>query len=178
MASTWAPTRPNAPPLRLPLSARHSVRACNTSKWAMRSISLARHLRDPKTWNAKTYLEEWLTLARAITCSRSRSQVRHARHGGQRRMAHARSPSMWATIRIRPHVTTLTHHYYFGGPATNPANIPNLIPRPPWPGSEDCRHRHRRRRQNARPRPHDRGQHLLSRRQARRLRRLASAMVR
>jgi hypothetical protein len=26
----------------------------------------ARHLRDPKTWSAKTYLEEWLTLARAI----------------------------------------------------------------------------------------------------------------
>ena len=27
-----------------------------------------------------------------------------------------------------PHVTTLTHHYYFGGPATNPeVNIPNLL---------------------------------------------------
>src|ERR1700741_1656895 len=26
----------------------------------------SRHLRDPKTWSAKTYLEEWLTLARAI----------------------------------------------------------------------------------------------------------------
>ena len=26
-----------------------------------------RHLRDPKTWSAQTYLEEWLTLARAIT---------------------------------------------------------------------------------------------------------------
>ena len=25
-----------------------------------------RHLRDPKTWSAKTYLDEWLTLARAI----------------------------------------------------------------------------------------------------------------
>jgi hypothetical protein len=25
-----------------------------------------RHLRDPKTWSAKTYLEEWLTLTRAI----------------------------------------------------------------------------------------------------------------
>src|SRR5579864_1787176 len=25
-----------------------------------------RHLRDPKTWSAKTYLEEWLTLARAV----------------------------------------------------------------------------------------------------------------
>ena len=26
-----------------------------------------RHLRDPKTWSAKTYLDEWLTLARAIS---------------------------------------------------------------------------------------------------------------
>src|SRR6201982_1622753 len=26
-----------------------------------------RHLRDPKTWSAKTYVQEWLTLARAIT---------------------------------------------------------------------------------------------------------------
>ena len=25
-----------------------------------------RHLRDPETWSAKTYLDEWLTLARAI----------------------------------------------------------------------------------------------------------------
>ena len=25
-----------------------------------------RHLRDPKTWSAKTYLEEWLSLSRAI----------------------------------------------------------------------------------------------------------------
>ena len=26
-----------------------------------------RHLRDPKTWSAKTYLDEWLALARAVT---------------------------------------------------------------------------------------------------------------
>jgi hypothetical protein len=26
----------------------------------------ARHLRDPRTWSAKTYLEEWLALARTI----------------------------------------------------------------------------------------------------------------
>ena len=34
----------------------------------------ARHPRDPKTWSPKTYLEEWLTLARAITAGK----VRHA----------------------------------------------------------------------------------------------------
>src|SRR5579864_9322946 len=26
----------------------------------------SRHLRDPKTWSAKTYLEEWIALARAV----------------------------------------------------------------------------------------------------------------
>ena len=34
----------------------------------------------------------------------------------------------WPSIQALPHVTTLTHHYYFGGPATNPdVNIPNLL---------------------------------------------------
>jgi hypothetical protein len=34
----------------------------------------------------------------------------------------------WASLQNTPHVTTLTHHYYFGGPATNPdVNIPNLL---------------------------------------------------
>jgi hypothetical protein len=35
---------------------------------------------------------------------------------------------LWPSIQNPPHVTTLTHHYYFGGPATNPeVNIPNLL---------------------------------------------------
>jgi hypothetical protein len=34
----------------------------------------------------------------------------------------------WPSIKAPPHVTTLTHHYYFGGPATNPeVNILNLL---------------------------------------------------
>jgi hypothetical protein len=34
----------------------------------------------------------------------------------------------WPSIQSPPQVTTLTHHYYFGGPATNPeVNIPNLL---------------------------------------------------
>jgi hypothetical protein len=37
----------------------------------------AGHLRDPKTWSAKTYLEEWLTLARARRPGAC-SEVRHA----------------------------------------------------------------------------------------------------
>ena len=87
----------------------------------------ARHLRDPKTWSAKTYLEEWLKLARAIA-----AHVPAARFG----MPDVASDVSWLTevanqwlsIPAPPHVTTLTHHYYFGGPATNPeVNIPNLL---------------------------------------------------
>jgi hypothetical protein len=34
----------------------------------------------------------------------------------------------WPSIQAPPRVTTLSHHYYFGGPATNPdVNIPNLL---------------------------------------------------
>lgn len=86
-----------------------------------------RHLRDPNTWSAKTYLAEWLTLARAVI-----AQVPNARFG----MPDVASQvswlteiaDMWPSVEHPPHVTTLTHHYYFGGPATNPAvNIPNLL---------------------------------------------------
>jgi hypothetical protein len=86
-----------------------------------------RHLRDPKTWSAKTYLQEWLALSRAIA-----ARVPEAKFG----MPDVASNVSWLTeiadewpsIQNPPHVTTLTHHYYFGGPATNPeVNIPNLL---------------------------------------------------
>ena len=86
-----------------------------------------RHLRDPKTWSAKTYLKEWLALARAVA-----ARVPGAKFG----MPDVASDvewlteiaAMWPSIENPPHVTTMTHHHYFGGPATNPAvNIPNLL---------------------------------------------------
>ncbi len=84
------------------------------------------HLRDPSTWSAKAYLEEWLTLARAIT-----ARVPAARFG----MPDVSNASwlteiadQWPSILSPPRVTTMTHHYYFGGPATNPdVNILNLL---------------------------------------------------
>jgi hypothetical protein len=85
------------------------------------------HLRDPKTWSAKSYLEQWLAIARTIT-----ARVPGAKFG----MPDVASEvawlteiaDLWASIQNPPHVTTLTHHYYFGGPATNPEiNIPNLL---------------------------------------------------
>jgi hypothetical protein len=86
-----------------------------------------RHLRDPKTWSAKTYLGEWLALAQAVS-----SRVPGAKFG-MPDVAWDVSwlteiADLWGSVENPPQVTTLTHHYYFGGPATNPdINIPNLL---------------------------------------------------
>ena len=87
----------------------------------------SRHLRDPKTWSAKTFVEEWLTLARAIA-----ARVPRAKFGMPDVASNAswltEIADQWPSIQSPPQVTTLTHHYYFGGPATNPeVNIPNLL---------------------------------------------------
>lgn len=86
-----------------------------------------RHLRDPKTWSVKTYFEEWLTMARAIV-----AKVPSAKFGMPDVAVDVtwltEIANQWPSIQNPPHVTTLTHHYYFGGPATNPdVNIPNLL---------------------------------------------------
>jgi hypothetical protein len=87
----------------------------------------ARHLRDPKTWSAKTYLEEWLALGRAVA-----ARVPTAKFGMPDVASNVswltEIADQWPSIQAPPRVTTLTHHYYFGGPATNPeVNIPNLL---------------------------------------------------
>jgi hypothetical protein len=86
-----------------------------------------RHLRDPKTWSAKTYLQEWLALARAIV-----TRVQAAKFGmpdvASRVSWLTEIADEWPSTQVLPRVTTMTHHYYFGGPATNPyVNIPNLL---------------------------------------------------
>src|ERR1700678_1660973 len=85
------------------------------------------HLRDPKTWSAKAYLEEWLALARAIA-----TRVPAAKFGMPDVASNAswltEIAEQWPSVEAPPQMTTLTHHYYFGGPATNPeVNIPNLL---------------------------------------------------
>ncbi|HKF49854.1 MAG TPA: hypothetical protein VKB38_21005 [Terracidiphilus sp.] len=85
------------------------------------------HLRDPKTWNARTYLDEWLALARAVA-----ARVPGAKFGIPDVAGNiawlTQIADLWGSITDPPPVTRLTHHYYFGGPATNPeVNIPNLM---------------------------------------------------
>jgi hypothetical protein len=86
-----------------------------------------RHLRDPKTWSAKTYLEEWLALARAVTLRAAEAKFAMPDVAGDVAWL-TQVADLWPSTRNPPRVTTLSHHYYFGGPATNPeVNIANLL---------------------------------------------------
>src|SRR6201986_2505971 len=75
-----------------------------------------RHLRDPKTWNVKAYLDEWLPIARAVT-----KAVPGARFGRADVAANVcwltESAEMCPAIHYPPHVTTLTLHSYVCGRA-------------------------------------------------------------
>ncbi len=88
-----------------------------------------RHLRDAATWNATIYLEQWMKYARAIG-----DAVPGARFGmpdiAGRMDWLTEIAAAWPPIENKPEVVALTHHYYFGGPATNPAvNVPALLSR-------------------------------------------------
>jgi hypothetical protein len=86
-----------------------------------------RHLRDPKTWSAQAYLAEWLKLAEAVS-----ARVPGAEFGlpdvASRIDWLTQIATQWSSLKNPPRVAALTHHHYFGGPATNPdVNIPNLL---------------------------------------------------
>lgn len=85
------------------------------------------HLRDPKTWSAKTYLDEWLALARAVSARVLGVKFGMPDVAGDISWL-TQIADLWPSIQNPPNVTTLSHHYYFGGPATNPdVNIPRLL---------------------------------------------------
>jgi hypothetical protein len=77
------------------------------------------HLRDKATWSADRYLDEWLAQANAIL-----ARVPSARFG----LPDIASNAAWfSTIAdrlahnpIRPHIACISHHYYIGGPPSNP----------------------------------------------------------
>ena len=87
----------------------------------------SRHLRDPNTWSAKAYLDEWLAIARAVTKAVPAAQFGMPDVAADMNWL-TQIAEIWPSIENPPPVTALTHHYYFGGPATNPdVNIPNLL---------------------------------------------------
>ncbi len=86
-------------------------------------------IRDPKTWTADAYFNEWLTFANAI-----RNRVTAAKFG----MPDTAGNPEWYAVVVtrllellesdRPEIAALTHHYYFTGPPSNPtATIDNLL---------------------------------------------------
>ncbi len=78
-----------------------------------------RHLRDKATWNVDTYLQNWLTIARAV-----QKACPSAAFGMPDVAADVhwlpQIADRWAAIPDKPHVVALSHHYYVGGPPSNP----------------------------------------------------------
>jgi hypothetical protein len=83
--------------------------------------------RDPATWNADKFFDDWLSLANAI-----RARVPGARFGLPDTAIHADWAATMVTRLLAtpnpPEIACLTHHYYFSGPPSNPdVNIPHLL---------------------------------------------------
>jgi hypothetical protein len=85
------------------------------------------HLRDPQTWNVERYLAEWLVIARAVQAA-----LPAARFGMPDVASDVswlpRIAALWGTVTNKPDVVTMSHHYYWSGPPSNPkANIDNML---------------------------------------------------
>jgi hypothetical protein len=88
---------------------------------------LQHRFRDPKTWTADKYFDDWLVLANAV-----RARVPGAKFGLPDT---AGNPAWYAAVVTRllatsnpPEIACLTHHYYFNGPPSNPdVNIVKLL---------------------------------------------------
>lgn len=79
----------------------------------------SRHLRDKNTWNVDAYLQNWLEIARAVqkACPNASfglpdvaSDISWLTQIAER----------WPSLPDKPRVTTLSHHYYAGGPPADP----------------------------------------------------------
>lgn len=85
------------------------------------------HLRDPETWNVDAYLGEWLKIARAV-----QKAIPAAKFGLPDVASDVtwlpQIADRWAAVEDKPNVVTMSHHYYWNGPPSNPeANIENLL---------------------------------------------------
>lgn len=83
--------------------------------------------RDKASWNANTYFDDWLPCAKAI-----QARIPEARFG----LPDVAGNVAWlptvadrlAALPDHPTVAALSHHYYFGGPPSNPkVNIDALL---------------------------------------------------
>ena len=86
-------------------------------------------IRDPKTWNADKFFDEWIAFANAI-----KAVVPSARFGVPDTVNNAEWPRtvidrlLAISTRERPDIAAITHHYYFSGPPSNPdVNLDRLL---------------------------------------------------
>jgi len=117
--------------------------ACDAVRWDDRSIWMAynyapdRNCPNPRTCSGTTcaipnVVREKIPAEMARTypgrdLSRARDKVRMPDVAGNVAWL-TEIADLWPSIENPPHVTMLTHHYYFGGSATNPdVNIPKLL---------------------------------------------------
>jgi len=85
------------------------------------------HLRDADTWNVDLYLQQWLVIARAV-----QKAIPAAKFGlpdvASKVPWLTSIADQWAGVADKPHVTMLSHHYYWNGPPSNPkATVPLLL---------------------------------------------------
>lgn len=85
------------------------------------------HLRDGDTWTPDLYLQQWLTIARAV-----QKAIPGARFGLPDVAYNVdwltKIAAQWPSVADKPHVTTLSHHHYWSGPPSNPsATVQHLM---------------------------------------------------
>ena len=124
------------------------------------------HLRDGDTWNVQAYLKQWLVIAHAV-----QKAIPAAKFGLPDVASKVEwltdIAAAWPSVTDAPNVTTLSHHYYWSGPPSNPAaTIQKLLQADPQ-GRRKGGTLPRSIPEDARRLPHDRGQHRLSWRQIR-----------
>jgi len=86
-------------------------------------------LRDPDTWNVNAYLEQWLGIARAV--QKALPAARFGLPDVARSVDWLTAiADQWGGVEDKPHVTTLSHHYYWNGPPSNPKATIQLLLQP------------------------------------------------
>lgn len=76
-------------------------------------------LREPSTWTADVYLDEWLVIARAVQKAIPGAKFGLPDVANDVKWVTA-TADRWATLADKPNVTTLSHHHYWSGPPSNP----------------------------------------------------------
>lgn len=89
------------------------------------------HLRDPQTWNVSRYLAEWLVIASAVQKALPAARFGLPDVAGDTTWL-PKIADDWPSLADHPRVVSMSHHYYWSGPPSNPqASIENLLKRDP-----------------------------------------------